>query len=170
MTRFILIFIVTFGLLSTGCPKAPQSIRDFKEKSAQLSVYGEHLIKAFGDAEVAGEITKEQLGTLNKATGAYVKAVGVYRAAIAEAEQVLASGKTLPAGTITHLTSILNDQVVAAFFDILTSLHFMTESQAQLFETFISGLRLTILALQGAFSELTTQEGYNGLVTGYSIR
>lgn len=155
-TQFILIFAVVFSLLSTGCPPKAQvqkTVRDFKVKSAELSVYGTKLIAAFGDAYRAGEITKEQLQTLNRGTGAFVDGVGVYRTAITQAEAIVNSGQPLPANTLSALSTILNDQVIAAFFDILVRVGGMSLAQSETVKAIISGIRLTILAISGAFSD-----------------
>lgn len=153
-TQFASIFLLVFALLCTGCPKeqVQKNVRDFKEKSATLSVYGEKLITAFGNAFKDGDISKEQLAKLNIGTGAFTKGVGVFREAIAAAETIVKSGQPLPAGTLQNLNAILNEQVIDAFFDILVKLGALSIAQSEVVKTAISTIRLTILAISGALS------------------
>ena len=155
-TQFVLIFAVIFSLLSTGCPPKAQvekTVRDFKVKSAELSVYGTKLISAFGDAYKAGEITKDQLATLNVGTGKFVEAVGIYRAAIAEAEAMVRDGKPWPTGTLDSLQLILNDRVIGAFLDILVKLGTLSIAKSEIVKTTLTAIRLTLLAIHGAFGD-----------------
>lgn len=166
LRNFAICFVVILSLLATGCPKAQalKTVRDLKVKSAQLSVYGTKLITAFGDANVAGEITREQLAGLNVGSKAFVEAVGIYREAIANAERIVSSGQSLPAGTLDRLNAILNDQVIAAFFDVLAKVGVLSIARSEIVKTTISAIRLTILAIRGAFSDardlIHLQEGY----------
>lgn len=153
-TQFVLIFAVIFSLLSTGCPsktEVAKTVRDFKVKSAELSVYGGKLVTAFGDAYKAGEITREQLATLNVGTNKFVVAVGIYRAAIAEVETIVRDGKTWPTGTLDRLQLILNDGVIGTFLDILVRLGTLSIAKSEIVKTTLTAIRITLLAISGAF-------------------
>jgi len=70
-TSLLIIASLVFGM--TGCPKTPKTVREFREKSAELSTYGRRIITAIGEATLAGEISKGQLAALNPITGAFVR-------------------------------------------------------------------------------------------------
>lgn len=153
LTLFILASVIfTF----TGCDKSKtqKSIRDFREKSAELSTYGGKLTKAFGDAYKAGEITQEQLAALNVATGAFTTGVGFYREAVAEAERVFKETGELPVSTINALSKIVNDRLIAAFFDVLVKVGVLPVAQSEVVKTVISSIRLLLLAIQAAIADV----------------
>lgn len=153
ITKSIAMFLIWVTVLTfTGCPKGEKTVRQLRTNSTQLSVYGAKLVTAFGDAFKAGEITREQLAALNVPTGAFTIGLGVYREAVAEAERVIKSGQTLPTGTIATLERILDDRVIATFFDVLAKVGALPLERSEVIKTIISSIRLTILALRGAFS------------------
>lgn len=166
--------IIIYSLLLFGCPKGEKTVRELREKSAELSVYGTKIVRAFGAAFDAGEITQAQLCQLNVATGAFTEGLGAYRDALAVAERVVKEQGDIPAGTIQMLEKVLDDRVIAAFFDILIKVGAMPISQSEVIKTIISGIRLTILAIRGAFSDARRQLNLpevksNGYLEGFSV-
>lgn len=165
--KFVGIFVIVFAMFTAGCPnkqQAQKTIRDFKVKSAELSVYGTKLIQAFGDSYRDGLITQDQLRTINQGTGVFVQAVGVYRQAIAQAEAIVNSGQPLPANTLDTLQRILNDQVIDAFFDILVRVGGLSIAKSEAVKAAITAIKLTILAIQGAFP------GARGLLNNHNAQ
>lgn len=150
----LIVAILIWSLVMTGCPKGQKTVRTMKEKSAEMSIYGAKLVTAFGDAYRAREITQGQLAQLNVATKAFTIGLGAYRTAIAELERQVEANPTLPAGALDRLQVIFNDQVVATFFQILAAVGVVSLDKSQIIQTIISSIRLTILAIQGAFSEV----------------
>jgi hypothetical protein len=153
--NFAVLFVVIFSLLTLGCDhaKAEKTIRDFEENGAKLSTYGTKLITAFGDAEQAGEITRDQLKELNAGTRAFVNGVGLYRTAIADAKTAIASGQPLPPDTLGKLDALLASQVIDTFLGLLVKVGALPLAQSQLVQTAITGIRLTILAIKAAVAD-----------------
>ena len=157
MKNFLIIFCLVFSLLTAGCPKGDKTIRELREKSAEMSIYGEKLVAAVGDAYRAGEISQEQLRQINVVTGAFVRGLGVYREAVSRTEQIIKNGEPLPRDALGVLNRLLDAQVVAAFFDVLVKIGGMPLANSVAIQAILSGIRLTILALQSAFSDARQQ-------------
>lgn len=153
LKTFIGTLIVLSSLILAGCPKGERTVRQLREKSAEMSTYGTQIVKAFGDAYEEGEISQDQLRTLNVATGAFVTGIGVYRDALAEAERLVRNGDTLPPDTIGKIERILDAQVIATFFKILERVAGLPIERSQVIQGIISGIRITILALKNAFGQ-----------------
>lgn len=164
----LIVMIVASAVFMTGCPKGQRTVRQLREKSAELAVYGTKIVTAFGDAYRAGEITQDQLRTLNTATGAFTTGLGAYRDALAEAERIVRESGEVPAGTIQTLERVLDDRVIAAFFDILAKVGVLPLSQSEVIKTILSGIRLTILSIRGAFSDARKQLNLPEVKHGYS--
>lgn len=152
-TLFVLASLV-FGL--TGCPKAEKTVRTAREKSAEIAVYGEKLIQANIDAFKAGEISQATLADLNKVTRVFVDGVGHYRSAIAAAELAVKNG-TGDQSTVDTLYNVFDEKVVAAFFAILEKFSVLSGPHVETAKTIIAAIRLTIRAIQGAFSDARYQ-------------
>jgi hypothetical protein len=157
MKKIFIACLMIWTLVLTGCPKGEKTVRQLREKSAELSVYGARITTAFGDAFRAGEITQDQLRQLNTLTGAFTTSIGAYRDALTAAEQVVKESGEVPPSTIQMLEKVLDDRVIAAFFDILAKVGALPISQSEVIKTIISGIRLTILAIRGAFSDARKQ-------------
>lgn len=153
MKKLFVSLLIVYSLLITACPKGERTVRELREKSAELSVYGNKLVTAIGDAYRAGEISQDQLRTLNTATGAFVTGLGVYRDAVATAERTVRESGNVPAGTIQTLERVLDDRVIAAFFEVMAKIGVMPLANSEAIKAIISGIRLTILAISSAFSD-----------------
>lgn len=173
MKKILVACLMIWTLVLTGCPKGEKTVRQLREKSAELSVYGNKIVTAFGDAYRAGEITQDQLRTLNVATGAFTTALGAYRDALTAAERVVKESGEVPPSTIQMLEKVLDDQVIVAFFEILAKVGVLPLAQSEVIKTILSGIRLTILSIRGAFSDARKQlnlpEVKNGYITSLSV-
>lgn len=151
--KYLFTCIALYSLLfMTGCPKVERSLRVAKENSAKMSTYGEKLIKANIDAFDAKEISPELLKELNALTGRFVSGVGVYRDTLAVVELAAKQGGA-DKKQIDYLYDVFDDQVVAAFFALLAKFNVLTGERAEIAKAILASIRLTIRAIQGAFSD-----------------
>lgn len=145
LTCLLLIYSLVF---LTACPKAPKNVRDFREKSAQLSVIGTEIIKAFGEGYKAGEISQSQLSTLNAITGPFVKGVGVYRGIVKKAEEYIARGEQIPTDLLSQIERSLHSDVEATFFAITDVFKVLSPAAQERVKAIFSGLRIVIATLK----------------------
>lgn len=152
MKKLLTSLLIIASIVLTGCPKGEKTVRQLREKSAEMSIYGTKLITAFGEAYKAGEITQDQLRTLNTATGAFVTGVGIYREALAEAERQVKAGEA-PKDVLGRVDRILDAQVIATFFKILERIAGLSVERSAAIQAILSAARVAILAIKNAVSE-----------------
>lgn len=148
-----LVVVMTFSLPMMGCSKAEKTVKTFRTKSAQLAVYGEKITTAIGNAYVAGEISREQLKELNKATGAFTSGLGTYREAVSAAEKIVRSGQPLPRDALGVLDRLFDTEVVAAFTKIAEGVGVLSIGQSEKIKTLLSGARFLILAIKALIAD-----------------
>lgn len=160
LLRMILtsVIILSFVFSMTACGPE-KTVKAFKVKSAELSVYGGKLVTAFGDAYVAGEITREQLAELNKVSATFIKGLGVYRDAVAAAEKIVRSGQPLPRDTFGILDRLFAAEVVAAFTAIAVKVGVLTIGTSDKVKELIGGIQILLLAIKALVAE--TKAGYS---------
>ena len=153
ITAFLLMYSL---LLLTACPKAEtveKSLRKARESSAQMSIYGTKIVNANVEAYQAKEISPELFKELTVLTGKFSDGLKIYRDALDGAEKIFAQTKNLPSGTVNKLAAVFDEQVVATFLALADKLNLVRGAQAETIKTALASIRLTILALQGAFAE-----------------
>lgn len=161
--RKLLSVLLTFAIVAgltlpmMGCEKAEKTVRTARVQSAKLAVYGEKITVAFGNAFVAGEISREQLADLNVVTGKFVKGLGMYREAVSAAERIVKSGQPLPRDHLSALDVLFNTEVVAAFTAISTKLGLLTIGQSDKIKTLMNGAQLVILAIKALIADARIQ-------------
>lgn len=153
---FMSSILIVSVLFMSACPSA-KTLRDFKETSAKMKIYGIKLIQANIDAFKAGEISQADLAKLNAATGGFVEAVKIYDEALKQTEIIVKETKTLPKDALDKLSIIFNEKVVDAFFKILEVLS--PNAQTETIKNIIAGIRLTILAIGAALGEFKQMQG-----------
>lgn len=152
-----LMLLVCFAMTAISCGKGDKTVRQLKEKSAELTIYARQLSKAFNDGYEAGEITKENLATFGKLDDGFNAGLTVYREAIVAAEQVYKETKTMPTGTLNRIDRILSAEVMSPFFNLVVNLGVMPFAQSEKIQAIIAGIRLTLLTLQNLFSDARDQ-------------
>lgn len=157
------VVIGVFALFSMACPKAQNTYRAAKEASAKIQIYGTKLIDANIAAYKAKEISQADFAALNRLTGTFVEGVEIYRAALKEAEKILASGGTLPKGTLDRLDLVFNEKVVDAFLAMTQKLGVIPGVNTEAIKSIVAGIRLAILTVQEAFASAHAYEQRSAL-------
>jgi hypothetical protein len=158
MKTFLTTLLILASLVLTACPKGPKTVRDFREKSAELSTYGEKIITAFGDAYQAGEISREQLAAINPVSGAFVKAVGAYRVLVTEAERYVAAGQPIPTDLASKIDRGLLS-VETAFFAVTDIVRPLSAALSERVRAMFSAVRLAIAALKTLLADARIELG-----------
>src|SRR5213595_2359500 len=112
--------IACFAFLMTACPDKNETIRDFKNNSAKLKIYARNIQRANNDSFDAGDLTKDQLRVLTKATAKFRDAIKALDKGIIAAEFVLRDNPDGKRTVIDMLDRILVDQVFVAFDEMAT--------------------------------------------------
>lgn len=155
MKKLIISLIVIAALFLAGCPnkeKTQKTIRDFREASAQIQIYGRNLIKANTEAFQAGEIDQPTFAELTRLTGKFVDGVNIYRDALKEAEKLVDSGQILPKDKFDALEVIFSEKVADAFLAITKRFNLIPELNTETVKTILAGIRIAIMTIQDAFS------------------
>lgn len=151
--RIFLSILLIFSIFTlTACPKAEKTIRTFREQSAKMSIYGGKLIDANKDAFQAKEISKELFAGLTDLSGKFRDGLKIYRDSVNDAEIAYKSAGKLPPGVLGKLQVLFNEKVVEAFSNLALKLELVTGTQSETIKSIVASIRLTILAIQGAFS------------------
>ena len=159
MRKIIAMCLIFAVLLSFACDKK-KTLRDFKEASAKMKIYGKDLIQANIDAFKANEISRDDLEKFNRVSRRFVEAVKIYDDALKTAETVMTKNENPPRTTLDKLNIIFEEQVVAEFFRILDTLKILPNANNETIKNIIAGIRLTILAIQAMLADVRIyQEG-----------
>jgi hypothetical protein len=157
MKNLLISLIVIGSLFLSGCPK--KTYRTAKEQSAQIQIYGIKLIEANIAAYKAGELTQAQFAELTTLTGRFRDGVAVYRAILNEAEKQVRETGAVEPPLLNRLESIFTNEVVNAFLAITQKFALLSPVQSETVKNILAGIRLAILAIQGAFAEVRLQKG-----------
>lgn len=153
MKKIILTLLLCFSVFLTGCPKAEKSFRKARESSAKMAIYGEKIVQANIDARNAGEISQDLFRDLTSLTARYRDGLRIYREALTEAEKLAKSPAFDQKDALNKLSRLFDEQVVDAFLALTQKLNLISGSQSETIKTILASIRLTILAIQGAFSQ-----------------
>lgn len=158
--RIITLFLIcSLLLLSTSCDK--KTLRDFKNASAQMKIYGINFTRANIDSFKAGDLSKDDLRILNRATRRYLEAVKIFDAEIKVAEQIIKDSKSAPKTTLDKLRVVFSEQVVAEFNRILDTLAQIPGANNEKVKNIIASIRLTIATIESLLSETESQGELN---------
>ncbi len=163
MKQFLIALIVLGSLILTGCPKAKKTVREFKEKSAEVTIYARNLNQAFNKAFIDGVITRDELRLYGTVDTAFGKALAAYRAGIEAAEKVVNETGELPKDTILKVDRLL-DSVVTAFLDLTVKLGVMSFAQSETVRTILRGIQMLLLSLKAFVADA---RGAYGLEVNY---
>lgn len=154
MKKILIGIILIYSLVFTMACPAKKTFRELKETSAKMKIYGTNLIQANIDAFRAGEVTQADLTKLNRVTRRFMEAITIYDDAIRAAETVANQTANVPTTTLDKLRIILDEQVVTEFFAVLDILRVLPIANSDKFKSIISGIRLTILAIQATVANV----------------
>lgn len=156
----VLFLAPVIALSLTACPskaKIDETIRDFKNHSASLKIYGRNLQIAFNESEAAGDLTKPQLKVLTAGSKKFRDALNKLSAGIRAAETFVANGGEKRSALDT-LEQLLREDVIKAFDELAETI----TGHAVLGETagaWISMVRVAFAAMRVLFASAHMQLG-----------
>ena len=160
MKNLLIALIVIGSLITAGCPKGQKTVREFKEKSAEVTVYAVKLGEAFNKAFTDGVITREELAIYDSVDRKFGAALKVYREAIVAAEKVVNETGKLPADVILKVDKLL-DVTVNAFLDLTVKLGVMSFAQSETVRTILRAIQMILLSLKTFVAEAKTYAEVN---------
>jgi hypothetical protein len=154
----VMLLITSFSLLMTACPKANETIRDFKNNSAKLKIYARNIQKANNASFDAGDLSKDQLRVLTAASAKFRDAIKALDAGIVQAEFILRDNPDGKRTVVDMLDRILDQQVVAAFdglVNAITGHPVVTDNVRQ----WIEAIRIALAALRAVLASVQNANG-----------
>lgn len=142
-----------FGL--TGCPKANETIRDFKENSAKAKIYAIKIQQAHNASFDAGDLTKDQLRVLTQATAKFRDGIKALDAGIRQAEVILRDNPDGKRTALDMLDRILTDEVVTAFDQMVQAVTGVHPIDSRV-EGWINTIRIALAALRAILADVRT--------------
>lgn len=161
LAALLLVAAFAFGL--TGCPKANETIRDFKNNSAKAKIYAIKIQQAHNASFDAGDLTKDQLRVLTKATAKFRDGIKALDAGVRQAEIILRDNPDGKRTVIDMLDRILTDEVVTAFDQMvaaITGAH-VVDSRV---EGWINTIRIALAALRAILAGVHAEGGLQHVV------
>jgi hypothetical protein len=117
---FVTAYLVFCVIFLSACPKNA-TVRDFKNQSAKLKIYGLKLQVATNNAYRDGIVSRQQLGFLTNCNEKVRLAVKGLDLAVKTAEQMAQDGAEKP-DILAMLDKVLSEEVVKAFDALVEAL------------------------------------------------
>lgn len=145
------VLVLIPAILLTGCPKANETIRDFKNNSAKAKIYAIKIQQANIASFDAGDLTKDQLRVLTQATAKFRDGIKALDAGIRQAEVILRDNPDGKRTALDMLDRVLTDEVMTAFDQMIAAITGVHTIDSRV-EGWINTIRIALAALRAVLA------------------
>jgi hypothetical protein len=162
--RTIAVFVLAWCvIMSTACPRANETIRDFKNNSAKAKIYAIKIQKAHNASFDAGDLTQGQLRVLTHATAKFRDGIKALDAAVRQAEIILRDNPDGKRTALDILDRILTTEVLTAFDQMVAAITGVHPVDGRV-EGWINTIRIALAALRALLAGVRTPGGMEYVV------